>query len=584
MTAFAAGVRRDAEGAGDGRPVAPRRHLWLGAVALLLALPGAWIDRRMFFACWLAAWWLCLSAILGALCNAGVHRLTGGGWGAALRPATLLLARRLPWVLLLFLPLLLGLGTLYPWFADPSGAWREPMARPQFNRLWFDPLFFGLRLVGYGAVWWWLARPATLIATTRGRAAAALAAYAVATTLAAIDLLMSLQPVFYSTGFGLLALSAQALAGSALTVGLTARWGVARVQPAARGAPPVWRDLGNLLLMWVMIWAYLAFMQLLIIWAENLPREIAWYVPRLQTGWIDAGVALLLLQFALPLLALLMRSVKDRPRRLAPVAWLLLGAGALDAAWLVLPSVAPASLHGWWLLPLLVAGMGSLLFGAVPAALRREPAGRTTCRRETAKPAIRHDRRPLPAPSLRSLCMPAADNVSVGRIGLAGAGIVATVVVVVAVIVVELREWGVPLDGARSTARRVDIPGAELQAAPHPDLLRYQAEKQRQLEATGWVDATAGIARIPIGQAMALLSERGLRAAGSAPAASAGEPQAVPGRAAPVGFGSPAAVMAATAASTPAAGASPVATGEPSAVAPAAPRPPGPGVRREPQR
>ena len=178
--------------------------------------------------------------------------------------------------------------------------------------------------------------------------------------------------------------------------------------------------------------------------------------------------------------------------------------------------------------------------------------------------------------------MPAADNVSVRRIGLAGAGIVATVAVVVAVIVVELGQWGVPLDGARSTARRVDIPGAELQAAPQPDLLRYQAEKQRQLEATGWVDVAAGIARIPIGQAMALLSERGLRAAGTAPAASAGEPQALPGRAAPVGLGSPAGVMAA--ASAPAAGASPVGAGEATAVAPAAPRPPGPGVRREPQR
>ena len=72
--------------------------------------------------------------------------------------------------------------------------------------------------------------------------------------------------------------------------------------------------------MWLMTWAYLAFMQLLIIWAENLPREIAWYLPRLQTGWRWIGVALVLLQFALPLLALLQRAVKDRPQRLAAVA------------------------------------------------------------------------------------------------------------------------------------------------------------------------------------------------------------------------------------------------------------------------
>jgi len=130
----------------------------------------------------------------------------------------------------------------------------------------------------------------------------------------------------------------------------------------------VWRDLGNLLLMWTMVWAYLAFMEFLIIWAENLPAEIAWYVPRLQSDWAAGGLALALGQFALPLLALLQRPIKDKPGRLAAVAALLLATQLLNTAWLVLPSVAPASALACALVPLLAAGMGLLLFGA------KEPA------------------------------------------------------------------------------------------------------------------------------------------------------------------------------------------------------------------
>ena len=119
--------------------------------------------------------------------------------------------------------------------------------------------------------------------------------HAAVTSLAAIDLLMSLMPAWYSTGFALLVLVGQLVAGSALTIGVVARAGRATAGPASPHAPPIWRDFGNLLFAWVLSWAYLAFMQLLIIWAENLPREIAWYLPRLQTGWAAVGIALVLL-------------------------------------------------------------------------------------------------------------------------------------------------------------------------------------------------------------------------------------------------------------------------------------------------
>jgi len=240
------------------------------------------------------------------------------------------------------------------------------MARPAFNRAWLSPAFVACRVFVYALVWWLLARPAANASAKRaGRAAISLLIHAAVTSLAAIDLLMSLMPAWYSTGFALLVLVGQLVAGSALTIAVVARAGLATAWPASPPAPPIWRDLGNLLFTWLLSWAYLAFMQLLIIWAENLPREIAWYLPRLQTGWAVVGIALVLLHFALPLLALLFRAVKDRPKRLAFIAFAVLGANALDVAWLVLPSVAPHSLNGWWLMPLLLVAMGLLLFGGL---------------------------------------------------------------------------------------------------------------------------------------------------------------------------------------------------------------------------
>jgi hypothetical protein len=308
---------------------------------------------RLLLAGWLAAWWWCLGLVLGCFANAWMSLLTGGAWGLPLQSTALVLRRAMPWLLLALLPIALGHAWLYPW-ADPSGAWLQGHARPAFVRTWLAPPFWLARLVVYALAWWWLTRPASL--ASKGRAAGALVVYTLLTSLAAVDLLMSLVPRWFSTAFGLVVLSSQALSGAALTV-----WRAPAAGRRSAGRVPVSRDLGNLLLMWVMTWAYLAFMQFLVIWAENLPPEVAWYVPRLQTGWQGVGLALVVLQLVAPFLALLFRALKDHPRRLRWIGALLLAATALDATWTVLPSVDPHTLHGWWLLPALFAAAAGLL-------------------------------------------------------------------------------------------------------------------------------------------------------------------------------------------------------------------------------
>jgi hypothetical protein len=340
-----------------------------GVAAIALALPGWWTNPRMFFACWLAAWWYAIGLALGTMVNLWMHRLTGGRWGETLRPVGLLVARRLPWLMLLVLPLAAGLRLLYPWAADPAG-WSQGLAHPEFPRWWLQPGFFWLRIVAYGLLWCWLARPASL--ASKGRTAASIVLYALSGSLASVDLLMSMVTGWTSTAFGLVVLSGQALGGAALTTLRLARREPASLLVKVAHRTPVARDLGNLLLMWVMTWAYLAFMEFLIIWAEDLPREIAWFLPRLKTGWFQAGAALVLLQLAVPLLALLQRRIKDRPQRLGAVAALLLLTQLLNTAWLVLPSVDPTSRWGWWPLPLLALGMTLLLLGSMGQSLSRD--------------------------------------------------------------------------------------------------------------------------------------------------------------------------------------------------------------------
>lgn len=354
------------------------RTRWAGVVLLLIAVPAWWTAPLAFHAAWLAAWWFSLGIVLGAVSTAWIHRLTGGHWGEAAAPAVHALSRLLPWTLLAALPWLLALPSLYRWWDAGSTTSGAELPALGFQQAWLQPHFFLVRLALYGLMWLWLARLATPSPAakhpanvSKRRAAAALLIHGFLTSLAAVDIVMSLMPHWYSTGFGLVMLVAQGLAGTAMAVWWTAPHNLARVPQDERShAAPIGRDLGNLLLMYTMSWGYLAFMEFLIIWAENLPHEIAWYLPRMQTFWLAATLIIVLGQLALPMIALLFRSVKDNPARVRAVALLLLCANGLYCVWLILPSLPPAGLHGWWIAPLITVGLALLLFGRRPQELR----------------------------------------------------------------------------------------------------------------------------------------------------------------------------------------------------------------------
>ena len=194
--------------------------------------------------------------------------------------------------------------------------------------------------------------------------------YVLTVTFAAVDWVMSLEPHWYSTLYGVVILVGQILAALALAIVLITH--LAEVPPVSTVLTPQHlHDLGNLLLAFVMLWAYIGFSQFLIIWSGNLPEEVPWYIHRTQGGWEWLGRFVLLLHFGLPFVVLLSRTSKRRAQVLGRLAAGLLGMHLLELFWLVLPAFSPSSLVIHWLDVGLPIGMGGLWMAVFVWQLQR---------------------------------------------------------------------------------------------------------------------------------------------------------------------------------------------------------------------
>jgi hypothetical protein len=199
-----------------------------------------------------------------------------------------------------------------------------------------------------------------------------LVVYSVTITFAAYDWVMSINPKWFSTIFGLLIIGGQTLSAMAFVILVAAL--LAKRDPMARVFQARhFHDLGKLLLAFVMIWAYLAFSQLLIVWAGNLPREIAFYTPRMQSSWRWVGALLIVLHFALPFALLLSRDLKRHAETLAAVAGLVLVMRVIDLFWLVAPEFRRQGLTIDWFDPVTVVGLCGVWLALFIRELKARP-------------------------------------------------------------------------------------------------------------------------------------------------------------------------------------------------------------------
>ncbi len=346
-----------------------RRALIVGVVGLALCLLGAPANPQQFFQSYLQAFLFWIGISLGCLAIVMMHHLVGGTWGIPVRRLLEAGTRTLPLMAVLFVPVLVGLRSLYVW-ARPQEVAADPLL--QQKSLYLNVPSFWIRAIVYFAIWiivahflskWSLEQDRTADRTLTRRlrmlSGPGIVLYGLTVTFSAIDWAMSLEPEWHSTIYGMIFMAGQGL--QAIAFAIIVSYILARQGPLADVAlPPRFHDLGNLTFTFLMLWTYMAFSQYLIIWAENLTDEVPWYLHRIHGGWQGIALAMIVLQFGLPFMLLLSRVIKRSARVLSLVAALILCMQLVDFFWLVAPTFHPSVLSLHWMDVVAPIGIGGI--------------------------------------------------------------------------------------------------------------------------------------------------------------------------------------------------------------------------------
>jgi hypothetical protein len=325
-----------------------------GLAGLLVTLAGGLLGdpRRALFAYLVAfAYWIGIA--IGALLLLGALHASNARWSVVARRFIETVPSVIPIFIVLFVPIVLGMRHLYTWF-DPHALTGELAKVVAHRRGWLNGTGFVLRAGIYFVVWivvavllrGWSVRQdsaggVTLSLWQRRLGTGSIPFVAFAMSFAAFDWMMSLDPRFYSTIYGVYWFAGSFV--SAIAVVLVAA-AATQADPAGFGHflnVDHFHALGKLLLAFVAFWGYVAFSQFMLIWIANIPEEVPWYILRINGGWKWVGAFLAVFHFLVPFFTLLQKAVTRNPRRLAWVAaWILL-VHWIDLYWVVMPNVSP---------------------------------------------------------------------------------------------------------------------------------------------------------------------------------------------------------------------------------------------------
>ena len=336
------------------------RSLVAGIAGVLLAVAALLLNRDEFLRSYLFAYAYWTGLALGCLGILLLHHTVGGKWGMVIRRLCEAGARTVPYMAILFIPILLALPVLYLW-DQPAG-----IADPNVQTKWayLNVPFFIARSVLYFAVWgfyaWRLSRMSQqqddtddpleqgkLIDKMRALSAPGLVVFTFTATFAFVDWIMSLEPRWFSTIYGAMFLMGAVLEAFALVIALVIV--LAQLEPLRDYVTPQHlHDLGNMMFAFTILWAYTAFSQYIIIWAGNLTDEIPWYIRRLRGGWGGVAFVIVIFHFCLPFLLLLQRDIKRNAVRLFRLSIFLLAVRMIDVYWIVEPSFYGSRIHVQW--------------------------------------------------------------------------------------------------------------------------------------------------------------------------------------------------------------------------------------------
>lgn len=364
-----------------------RRFLGLAwavaAAGLGLTLVGGLVfDARRALFSYLLAFVYWVGIAVASLILLGAFHASSARWPVVIRRFLETVPQSLPLFVVLFVPVALGLKQLFPW-ADPHALEGELLHLVEHKAPWLNPTSFLLRAALYFAFWIAVARVlrawsvrqdaaggVTLTKWQRRLGAGSLPFLALTMTFAAFDWMMSLDPKFFSTIFGVYWFAGSFLCAFAMTI---IAGTLTRGDPTAFGhhmSVEHFHSLGKFLLAFTAFWAYVAFSQFMLIWIADIPEEVPWYILRIDGGWLWVGVFLAAFHFLVPFFLLLSRDLKRDPRKLSLVAGWMLFVHFVDLYWLVMPHLHPDGPRPWLFDFTAFAGVGAAAVAFVVLRMR----------------------------------------------------------------------------------------------------------------------------------------------------------------------------------------------------------------------
>jgi hypothetical protein len=306
-----------------------------------------------------------------------IFHATHARWMTILRRPVEAMAAAMVVFIVLVIPILVGMKQLYSW-VDPvaAGFGKEALAKIAHKAAYLNVKFFVVRsflfIVFAALVAWRLyglsqrqdkEGGTDLLVRQRRFSAGMIPFVAIAITFAGFDWLMSLNPTWYSTIFGVYYFAGSFL--SALSILAIVTWHAGRANLFSGGMNiEHTHSIGKLMLAFTCFWTYIAFSQLLLIWIAGLPEEIPFYITRFKPGWAGIGVMLIVCNFFVPFGLLLSRARKRDPKRLARVAFFILLVHYIDIYWLVMPTLYPEGATFHWTQPIAFAGVSLVAIAA----------------------------------------------------------------------------------------------------------------------------------------------------------------------------------------------------------------------------
>ena len=321
-----------------------------GGIGAVVTAFGFFTARDTFFQSYLIGYMFWMYITLGSLGLLMVQYLSGGAWGIVTRRVFEAAVKTLPVMAILFLPIAFDATHLYEW-ARPEALLDKAI---QTKAAYLNLNFFYARAVGYFVIWsalaftitGWSAKQDIEPLQPAGESerkfrllsGPGLVLFVLTITFMSVDWMMSLDPHWTSTIYGVLFIGSAGLSTLAFTIVILAK--LKAVKPMSEVMTvDRFHDLGKLMYAFVLLWAYFSVSQLIIVWSANLPEEIPFYLRRFSGTWGWVSVAVLIGHFVIPFMFLLSRSIKRNPKLASSVAIFILIMRSVELSWMIAPMV-----------------------------------------------------------------------------------------------------------------------------------------------------------------------------------------------------------------------------------------------------